>query len=262
MIICGRAHNTEEAEIVGLNGFPFVEISLINRSSFIKKDLYSLRKTADTYGLKYLAHGPEEGNAWAPDILHNKFLPDIKSLLECAGELDIKLFTIHFWIDSRFINSKIIKKKIEMLKEMADYAADKGIKLCIENLSERFSDFSIAFDLIDSLGMTLDIGHGELLTNKNTAYGFSSNCLERICHMHIHDNRGGNSPGDDLHLPLGDGTIDFFSILTSLKEKGFDKTATLEVKPEHMLKGKKLIEEIWNAKNALSRTQHNDSLKQ
>ena len=262
MKICGRAHNSEEAELVGMEGFPFVEISILNRNNFIKKDLYALRKIADTYGLKYLAHGPEEGNAWAPDVLYNKFLPDIKSLLDCARELSIKFFTIHFWIDSRFIDSKTIKKKIGILKEMSGYAADRGIKLCIENLSERFSDFSIAFDLIDSLGMTLDIGHGELLTKKNRSYEFGSNCLERICHIHIHDNRGGNSPEDDLHLPLGDGTIDFFSVLTNLKKKGFDKTIALEVKPEHMIKGKKIIEEIWNAKKCFSRTQHNDSFEQ
>ncbi len=247
MIIGGRAHNIDEAELIAKAGFPFAEISIIDKKTFFDKELNALKKIRDKFGLNYLAHGPEEGNADEPEILRRDFFPLIQSLLDCSAELSITVFTIHFWIDRRFISSKTIEKKIKILKEMAAYASDRGIKLCMENLSERFSDFSVAFDSIDSLGMTLDVGHAELLSEKNTAYDFSSHCLEKISHMHIHDNRGGNSPRDDLHLPLGDGTIDFSSILNNLKKKGFDKTIALEIKPEYMLKGKEIIEAIWTA---------------
>jgi sugar phosphate isomerase/epimerase len=94
--------------------------------------------------------------------------------------------------------------------------------------------------------MTLDLGHGELLTDTNTAYDFAGNYLEKIQHLHLHDNRGGNSPKDDLHLPLGEGIIDFASILPDLKAKGYQKTMTLEVKPPFLLTGKQLIEALWH----------------
>lgn len=48
----------------------------------------------------------------------------------------------------------------------------------------------------------------------------------------MHDNRGGQSQDDDLQLPMGDGTVDFRAIMTSLIKTGYDGTVTLGVKPE------------------------------
>jgi hypothetical protein len=48
----------------------------------------------------------------------------------------------------------------------------------------------------------------------------------------LHDNRGGQSQADDLHLPIGVGTVDFAAILASLVRAGYDGTMTLEVEPE------------------------------
>lgn len=253
MQIGGRAHTIAEAELIGKAGFPFAEISIINQKTFYGEELPALKKIRDIYGLTYLAHGPQEGNPWGLEELRKDLLPHIKSLLDCLKELSISLFTVHFWIDNRFINTKIIEEKIKILSEMSSYAADRGIKLCIENLSERFSDFAVAFEAIDTLGMTLDIGHGELLSARNTAYDFCGHCFGQIGHLHLHDNRGGDSPSDDLHLPLGEGSIDFSSILHDLREKGFDKTMVLEVSPEHLFNGKMIIEKIWNGENDYKR---------
>jgi len=55
--------------------------------------------------------------------------------------------------------------------------------------------------------MTLDLGHGELLCEENRSLGFIEKFPERIKHVHLHDNRGGNSPTDDLHLPPGEGWL-------------------------------------------------------
>jgi sugar phosphate isomerase/epimerase len=253
VIIGGRAHNIKETEYIGEKGFPFAEINIADPKAFFDKELYLLRKIQDTYKLTYLAHGPEEGNAWEPEVLIRELLPQMKSLFDCLKELSIPLITIHFWIDSRFLDSNVIDEKIDILKELVYHASERGIQLCIENLSERFSDFLRAFDAIGTLGMTLDIGHGELITKKNTAYDFIQYCFERIYHIHVHDNKGGDSPTDDLHLPLGDGTIDFASILFDLKKRGFDKTITLEVKSEHLINGRKIIEDIWNNKTLIDK---------
>jgi sugar phosphate isomerase/epimerase len=69
------------------------------------------------------------------------------------------------------------------------------------------------------------------LSPENTAYRFIDRFPDRIRHIHIHDNRGGNSPGDDLHLPLGEGSINFPRILSALLQSGYDGTITLEVPP-------------------------------
>jgi len=243
--IGGRAHTAADAELIALAGFPFAEISLLDAHAFHGGELERLQAIAETHGITYLAHGPEEGDALDPDGLRRMYLPQIRSLIDCASELKVQVFTLHFWIDKRFIPAPVIEKKITLLHELADYAHDRRVQLCVENLSEQAADLGAAFDAIATLGMTLDIGHGQLLADSNTAYEFAGRYPERIRHVHAHDNRGGNSPSDDLHLPIGQGMIDFAAILGCLKLRGFDGTITLEVKPEHLSAGSAILQRIW-----------------
>jgi sugar phosphate isomerase/epimerase len=97
------------------------------------------------------------------------------------------------------------------------------------------------FHNVPDLKMTLDIGHGQLLSRENTSFGFIENCFPRIEHVHVHDNRGGTSPKDDIHLSLGEGIVDHRRILTLLKEKGYESTMTMEVKVSAMEKTKDAI---------------------
>jgi sugar phosphate isomerase/epimerase len=62
--------------------------------------------------------------------------------------------------------------------------------------------------------------------------------------VHLHDNRGGQSKDDDLHLPIGDGTVDFPGIMASLLRVGYDGTMTLEVKPEFQGKSRVSVETL------------------
>jgi len=91
-----------------------------------------------------------------------------------------------------------------------------------------------AFREIPSLRMTLDLGHGELLCEKNRSMGFIEKVPERIQHIHLHDNRGGTSHTDDLHLPPGQGVIDFKGLFEALHRIRYDRTVTLELKPHEI----------------------------
>jgi len=253
VIIGARAHNVVQAAALAESGFPFVEISVLSAAAF-QRDLKGLRLVRETQRIKFLAHGPEEGNAWDPEVLARELLPCIKEIIDCLPELGIELLTIHFWLDPRFIEPRIIDQKIELLREMADHAAGRGVQLCVENLSETPADFARAFRAIETLGMTLDIGHGELLAAKNTAYDFLAHCPEKIYHMHAHDNRGGSSPADDLHLPPGRGRIDFKKILRIAARQGYDRTVTIETAPEHALRGRDYIQQVWDAVVRTERT--------
>jgi sugar phosphate isomerase/epimerase len=230
MLIGGRAHSLEESSRVGEAGFDFAEINLLHsHESF--QEIPSLLKLKDQHNLFYLVHGPEEGSPFDCAQLRTALLPQIKALTEFASELDARLITVHFWLDGRYIHQPVLREKLAILEEMLMLAREKRIPFCLENLSERACDFEPAFLHFPDLGMTLDIGHGELLSPENTAYGFIREFPDRIRHVHIHDNRGGNSPADDLHLPLGEGSINFAPILSALLKSGYDQTITLEVSP-------------------------------
>ena len=118
-----------------------------------------------------------------------------------------------------------------MLRKITEHAENLGIKVCLENMSERAGDLSAVFKKVPLLNMTLDLGHAQLLSDENTSYGFIDKFPEKIRHIHIHDNYGGNSPADDLHLPPGKGKINFQSIFMNLNKISFNGTMTLELKP-------------------------------
>jgi len=206
MLIGGRAHSLKEVNYVGETGLDFAEINLLNSHNAFQ-ELPSLLKLKKKFNFFFFVHGPEEGNPFDCQELRTKLLPQIKILVDFAYELDAKLITIHFWLDQRFIEKTILIDKLNILEEMMNLTIKKRIALCLENLSERTDDFKQAFNLFPKMGLTLDLGHSQLLTSKNTAYSFIEMYPERISHVHIHDNYGGNTPDDDLHLPLGEGRI-------------------------------------------------------
>jgi sugar phosphate isomerase/epimerase len=68
---------------------------------------------------------------------------------------------------------------------------------------------------------------------------------DRLSHVHLSDNRGGES---DLHLPLGAGTIDWKNVVRMLKRAGWDGTVTLEVfsrEREYLLMSRRLWLKWW-----------------
>jgi sugar phosphate isomerase/epimerase len=234
-IIGGRAHSIEQIHELGKLGYPFAEISLYVPED-VERELDELLILKTRYGITYIAHYPNEDDAFDAKILEERFVPRMKKLLNLSGALGITKGTFHFWMDERYVSHEAASRKIELASELVHSATEVGIILCIENLSERYYHFMPMFHDVPDLKMTLDIGHGQLLSRENTSFGFIENCFPRIEHVHVHDNRGGKSPKDDIHLPLGEGTVDYRRILALLKEKGYESTVTMEVKLADMAK--------------------------
>jgi sugar phosphate isomerase/epimerase len=159
-------------------------------------------------------------------------------------ELEMRILTIHLWADPRFLGSKTIDFKITFLERLIDRAEASGITICLENLSESATHLAGLFKALPALNLTLDLAHAQLLSQENTSFGFMERFPERIKHIHIHDNRGGNSPADDLHLPVGDGTIDFKGIFQKLKAIDYHGTMTLELPPREIRKCINYVKEL------------------
>jgi sugar phosphate isomerase/epimerase len=239
--IGGRAHTIEELLEVAKLGYPFVEISLDDPAT-VAGWIPRLREIKDTYDILFLAHYPNENNPFDVKVLRSKFLPRIKALMVSSRQLGITKATLHFWIDQRWAPMELILGKLELLSRIVEYGNEFGITVCIENLSERTESFRPAFDAIPDLRMTLDIGHAQLLAKQNTSFRFIEDYFSRIVHLHVHDNCGGTSVKDDLHLPLGEGIVDYPAIMASLMKKGYDSTVTMEVKPKDMFQTRKALE--------------------
>ncbi|MBW2615795.1 MAG: sugar phosphate isomerase/epimerase [Deltaproteobacteria bacterium] len=226
----GTARSPEDVMALFELGLQFTEIPIVDPEKFpALKDTYiDLKKKT---GLYYLCHGPWEGDPNDIETLENIYMPKLVQVLSIMPDLDMRLLTIHLWLDPRFLTPDAIAYKIGFLKRLIEIATDAGITICLENLSETATHLTAVLKTLPHLNLTLDIGHAQLLSKGNTSYGFIEKHPDRIRHIHVHDNRGGNSPDDDLHLPVGEGIVDFKRIFQKLKGIGYYGTMTLELRP-------------------------------
>jgi len=226
----GTARNPEDVEVLHKLRLKFAEIPIYNLIHF-KKNINEYLKVKEKTGLYYLCHGPREGNPNDIGSLKRDYLPHVSEILEIMPILNMSLLTLHLWMDRRFFKATVIDFKIELLRKIIDMAREKRILICLENLSENWHDLELVFDKLPLLNLTLDVGHAQLLREENTSFTIIKRYPDRIRHIHLHDNCGGNTPEDDLHLPPGRGSVDFKNIFNSLSNIGYRGTATLELKP-------------------------------
>jgi Sugar phosphate isomerases/epimerases len=122
-----------------------------------------------------------------------------------------------------------IQRNIQSIQELLPDCRRTGVGLMIENLPGEFNSARQLGELLDAvpeLGLHLDIGHANLMVDRNTTVEILTAYGSRLRHVHLHDNKGGHA---DLHLPLGAGTLDVRAAIGALRRCGYDDTITLEV---------------------------------
>lgn len=149
-----------------------------------------------------------------------------------------------------------IEQNLRTFRELLPDAQRLGIGLMVENLPGDYNSAPQLGELLDpmpELGLHLDIGHANLQVPHNTTAEILRAYGNRLRHVHLHDNRGGNA---DLHLPLGTGTVDLRASVQALQSCGYDGTITLEVfTPDrsHLLRSRDFLRETWNESRKASK---------
>jgi len=246
MNLGARAHSPADVEFLARAGFAFAELDWRD-PILVRQQRRELAFLQERYGIAYLAHGPNEGNPFDVDAIARSLGPTVCELLGLAHELGIGLYTQHLWLDARFVGAEAIARKLDLLGTWLDYAAKAGVILCIENLSEHADHLAPAFHQLPDLSLTLDLGHGQLLSSSNAAFDLIARFAGRVRHVHLHDNRGGDTVQDDLHLPIGQGCVDFAGLFSALLATGYNAGLCLEIGLEHLEEGRRSIDALWNA---------------
>ncbi|HHI30461.1 sugar phosphate isomerase/epimerase [Methanosarcinales archaeon] len=105
------------------------------------------------------------------------------------------------------------RKNLEGIERLCQSAADLGVVICVENMvNMKFifgRDASEIVGMIETIGaenlaIAFDIGHA----NTNGVIDEFIKFKEKIRHIHAHDNHGER----DEHLPIGEGTIDWWHV--------------------------------------------------
>ena len=245
MVFGARAYSLDGVRFLAEAGFEFAEIDWKDPAS-VGAELAELAALRDRYGIVYLAHGPNERDPFDVDEIVAVMGPTVCQLLGLAPQLGIAVYTQHLWLDSRFMSAGAIARKLDLLETWTEHAVRAGVALCIENLSEHADHFAPAFRRLPELYMTLDVGHGGILSRPNAAFDFVARFPDRIRHVHLHDNHGGTGVRDDLHLPIGAGSIDFVAILRELRATGYDGGLSFELESEHLEQSRDAIRQMWN----------------
>ena len=97
----------------------------------------------------------------------------------------------------------MIEANVDAVAELAEAASSRGLRLMVENLGPGFGTVADLEPLLSAreVAFHLDVAHahlgGERRRELLDAFG------DRLGHVHASDNFG----ADDLHLPLGAGSI-------------------------------------------------------
>lgn len=135
----------------------------------------------------------------------------------------------------------------ESLDELVPAAHEHGLTPCLENIVSSYYDVTTFPELLErypDASMTFDTSHALLAGMEETEMAkFCQKHAARIAHLHLVDTRG----GDDEHLPVGMGHIDFATVFEGLAVAGWSGTATLEVGTDDLdtiALGKRHVEEL------------------
>lgn len=127
----------------------------------------------------------------------------------------------------------------ELLSLLADYAADFGVTLCIENMRQEklsLGDPKEVVRLIDEIGkenvkMCFDIGHAIIFSKKIPLGDAIKLAGDRIACTHLHDNYG----WVDVHLLPTVGAINWDEVCAAFNEIKFDGTLSIDSSPNPKL---------------------------
>jgi sugar phosphate isomerase/epimerase len=227
----GRDLLQEIREITSM-GMEFIDLTLEPPlSSAHNLDIPAVQAALQAAGLGIVGHTAYYLPLCSPfESLRQAAVVELKSCLQAFAKLGAKWMNIHPDRQAPLHEPGfIIERNLRTLQEILPLARDLGVGLMIENLPGSFNNVRQLGEILDpvpELGLHLDIGHANLRTEHNTADEILAAYGSRLRHVHLHDNKGGNS---DLHLPLGAGNLDTAHYVRSLKASGYDATITLEV---------------------------------
>ncbi|MEA2499166.1 MAG: hypothetical protein QOH26_1571 [Actinomycetota bacterium] len=242
----------KEIHRIAEDGFDFLDLTLEPPATWVP-DGKEVGRLLGDLGLSAVGH-----TAWHLPIASP--FPEIRSAardlyrrgLDVFEEAGVELVNVH--PDQRVpmhSRDQMRRMNAEAIELLAQDGAQRGITIMVENLDRNFSnveDLSAILDHTPELGFHLDVGHANLrlgLGEQNRTQSLLDAFGDRLSHVHLSDNRGGES---DLHLPLGAGTIDWKNVVRMLKRAGWDGTVTLEVfsrEREYLLMSRRLWLKWW-----------------
>jgi sugar phosphate isomerase/epimerase len=210
----------------------FVDLTLEPPLADVRRvDRRAIREALEASKMHVIGHTAYYLPMCSPfESIRRAAVEELKECLVAFAEIGVKWMNLHPDRQAPMHDRKfVIERNLQSLRELLVVSRKTGVGLMIENLPGSFNTVRQLSELLEPLpevGLHLDIGHANLLTDYNTTDEILEAYGSRLQHVHLHDNKGGSA---DLHLPLGAGTIELEACVRLLQSCGYDGTITLEV---------------------------------
>lgn len=148
-------------------------------------------------------------------------------LLEVGKQISASKAVVHVDMRRGLDIENVESELINQMKVIEEIGEKHGIEICFENVNIGYLNGVELFDLgrileENNLSMCLDVGHAFEEVSQDDLEEFFEEYQNVVSHFHIQDTR----EGDDLHMPVGSGDIDF-EFLRGLEVS--DQTFSLEI---------------------------------
>lgn len=193
-----------------------------------------LLEVKSSYDLNYALHAPfADINIAADDpFIREALLRRLETSIRWVSALEAKTLVFHPGNSTaveRFSPGSAWRHNLESIRRLVKYADNYGVEIMVENVPEPFPyvlksvrDFERFFDEVgDEIRIVLDVAHANI---RGETKEFVKSFGDRNGHVHVSDNDGES----DVHLQIGEGSIDWQETMDMLKESKFDGWITVE----------------------------------
>jgi sugar phosphate isomerase/epimerase len=256
-------------ELARNHGFKWIDISGSSPENFPETfdsvRMKNLRIKLEEYGLGCGIHTASYVNtAEVFEGLRKGVVQHFKEFIDLGRGIGARYLIIHCGVYFRQFRTRVEECLVQTLKEAAAYAERWGVLLLIENMNRipqtpagkpwdlsfeqpevsylgvTVEELAEVYSKVNSpvLGFSLNVAHTHLLAGDSLP--FLKAFGDKLGNVQISDNNGIT----DEHLPVGEGTVDFISLVRQLKTMDYQGTLSLSVAKDRVLECKDRLEKI------------------
>ncbi len=212
----------------------FCELAGLDVDNVEDATVRRLSDLAGEYGLDYSIHPPLVNTAAINEGERAVAIHKYRAAVTLAGRLGIRDMVIHSGHRPCMQVSAEQSRELarDTLRAVGETSRNMGVRLLLENTGWReYAILDTPGDLLElaesacppDTGLLLDTGHAVL--QHFDVVDCARMWLPRLAQVHAHDNSG----EFDDHLPLGEGVIDWSSLIGMLAGAGWDGVFMLEL---------------------------------
>lgn len=157
------------------------------------------------------------------DVAKRRF----RQTLDVAARLGISRLVVHAgFVPHVYFPEWFVEQSVNFWREFLRDAPET-LCLALENVMEPSPEMLVEIvQQVDDprLGLCLDVGHANSEVSRMPPLEWLAPMAPWLRHFHLHNNRG----GDDLHAPLGEGTIPMAELLAAAQRLCPSASFTLE----------------------------------